>query len=312
MNASTTSVAGGGDPRLSVIVVCLNAEPLLHRCLEALAPQVTSGDVEVIAAADAARGDGRVIAARFPFVRWVAAAAGSTVPQRRLLGIARSRGALVGLIEDDCLVDAHWCRAAIAAHATADVAIGGAVEPGGYRRALDWAVYFCEYGRFMLPLRRAGSLALALAGNNVTYKRSALADLPGVGDPGAGFHDLFVHQAWERAGRPMRVEETLVVQNVNSWSLRHVTSVPFHHGRAFAGQRFQGQPASRRLPMSVLALALPVLKTARIVRDALSRKRFIGRLFMALPWIVVFMTSWSLGEAAGYLRGPGGSASQWR
>jgi glycosyltransferase involved in cell wall biosynthesis len=298
-------------PRLSVVVVSFNAPRLLEQCLEAMAVQSRERDVEIVVVMDAGRaGAYSRVKERFARVCWMDAPPSSTVPQMRSLGMQRCRGDIVALLEDDCVVGPAWCDAVMAAHRTEDVAIGGAVEPGTYRRAIDWAVYFCEYGRFMLPLRPQPSMALALAGDHVTYKRPVLRQM--LPNPGEGFQDFLVHSAWADASMPMRTEETLVVRNVNSWSLRHVTSVPYHHGRAFAGQRFAGRPAWFRAATGCLAAALPLLKIGRVIGDTVARRRFIGRLVQALPWMVVFMTSWSLGEAVGCVRGPGASASRWR
>lgn len=296
-------------PRLSAVVVAFTSGPVLGQCLAALHSQTGVGEIEIVVVFDA---DGpcapAATRAQYPNVRWLSAPPGSTVPRMRTLGITATRGDIVALLEGDCVAEPGWAAAIIAAHETPDVAIGGAVEPAAYATALDWAVYFCEYGRFMLPLRRRADLALALASNNVTYKREAL--LRAGGETGA-FYEFAVHRAWQEAGFPMRTDEAIVVRNVNSWSLPHVTSVPYHHGRAFAGQRFRGRPAWRLLS-GVLAVSLPVLKAGRVIVDTLARRRRLGRLLMALPWIVVFVTSWSLGEVVGYLRGPGDSAARWR
>lgn len=298
-------------PRLSVVVVSFNAPALLAQCVSAIAAQSRPSEVEIVVVADATRAEALdALTPRFPSVRIVRAPASSTVPRMRVLAIEQCRGDIVALLEDDCVVEPGWCDAISAAHRGDEVAVGGAVEPGPYRRGLDWAVYFCEYGRFMLPLRPQPEIALALAGNHVSYKRHvvqrALPDLAG------GFYDLFVHTTWAAARLPMRAEQNLVLRNLNSWSLRHVTTVPYHHGRAYAGQRFAGQPAWRRAGIGCLALALPVVKVGRVVRDVVARRRYAGRLLQALPWIVVFMTSWSVGEAIGCVGGPGTSASKWR
>ena len=298
-------------PRLSVTVVSINTEALVTRCLTALMAQAKADVVEVLVVADWHRSGGTPderLKRRFPDVRWIGAPEGCTVPRMRSLAIAASRGEIVALLEDDCVVEDDWCRTVLDAHRTPDLAIGGAVEPGPYHRGLDWAVYFCEYGRFMLPLTPNGDAALP--GNNVAYKRAALTQLPrGCQD---AFYDVQVHWAWQKAGLPMRADPALVVHNVNSWSLGHVTHVPYHHGRAFAGQRFAALPAWRRVVLGVLCLPLPVLKVWRIVKDTVRRRRLLGRLVQALPWIALFTTSWSLGEGMGCVFGPGDSASKWR
>jgi len=290
--------------------VSFNRLDVLTQCLDALTAQAAGLDVEVIVVRDAGHQDTSDVKSRFSHVRWIDPPARATVPEMRQLGMRACQGDIVALLEDDCVVDPAWCLAVIEAHASDDAAIGGAVEPGRYGRALDWAVYFCEYGRFMLPLRPQANIALALAGDHVTYKRAALHET--LSDLADGFIDMFVHTSWANARVPMRTEETLVVRNVNSWSLRHVTMVPYHHGRAFAGERFSGRSAWFRAVMTCLAPALPPLKIGRVVADAMSRKRYRWRLLYALPWIVVFMTSWSLGEAIGCASGPGASLSQWR
>ena len=312
--ASTTRPAGaavGRGPRLSVVVVSFNAPALLRQTLASVASETDGADAVlfVVAAAERAAAVG-ACTRDFPAATLIEAPAAATVPQMRALAFARCRGAVVALLEDDCVVEPGWFEAVLAAHRSPDVAIGGAVEPGPYRRGLDWAVYFCEYGRFMRPLRPQPAIALALAGNHVTYKRATLG--PALPTSGEGFYDMFVHTAWAEAHMPMRAEENLVLRNINSWTLRHVTTVPYHHGRVYAAQRFGGMPAWRRRGVGCLALALPVLKTGRVARDTLSRKRMVGRLVQALPWIVIFMTSWSIGEAIGCVRGAGRSAAEWR
>lgn len=280
------------------------------QCLAALVAQADPSEVEVLVVRDIERSDGvdrPAARRRFPGVRWVDAPCGSTVPRMRALGIAAARGAVVALLEDDCVVRHGWCQVAMGADGGANVAVGGAVEPGPYTRALDWAVYFCEYGRFMLPVP---STRLApLPGNNVVYQRNAVKQV-GLGSD--EFHDVFVHSEWQRAGLATTVKETLVVENVNSWSLRHVTSVPYHHGRSYAGKRFGSRRAWTRVAIGTLALSLPALKTFRIIASTVSRKRLVGRLIQGLPWILVFTTSWSLGETMGCLFGPGDSPSRWR
>jgi hypothetical protein len=229
------------------------------------------------------------------------------VPRLRGLGIAQARADLIALIEDDCVVADGWCRAAIAT-AGECAAVGGSVEPGPYCKPLDWAVYFCEYGRFMLPL--PVGLDAPLTGNNVVYSRQALSDLPDAAR--LDFREAFIHAAWQRAGTPTRVSESLVVRNVNTWSLRHVTTVPFHHGRAYAAERFGARPAPVRVAVAAVGLGLPFLKLFRLAAGTLSRGRLIGRLLVAFPWAMIFVGSWSAGEILGCLAGPGDSQSRWR
>lgn len=293
-----------------MVIASSNDGAILARCVDALAAQASSGDVEIIVVRDSTRVAGvdrAGILASAPGLQWIAAPPQSTVPRLRGLGMAASRGDLIAMLEDDCVVAADWCQAAVTTIGS-NSALGGAVEPGPYRRALDWAVYFCEYGRFMLPL--PSTPGPALTGNNVVYLRRALEALPE--DSRREFREVFVHAAWHLAGIPTQVTGALVVHNINTWTWRHVTSGPFHHGRAYAAQRFSASSAMNRVAFSLMAIGLPLVKLLRITAGTLSRRRLTSRLIQAMPFMLVFVISWSAGEMLGCLRGPGTSPARWR
>jgi hypothetical protein len=296
---------------LSAVVASFSDGAILDRCLEALTARIGSGDAEILVVRDAGRTDGfdrSAAARRFPQVRFIDAPPGTTVPRLRTIGIAASRGEAVALLEDDCVVTSGWSEAAASVLATPHAAIAGAVEPGDYTRQRDWAVYFCEYARFMNPLPASGDAPLP--GNNAAYKRSALEQLPA--DARDGFQEVFVQAHWRAAGLTTGASEALVVHNINSWPARQLTAVPFHHARAYAARRFDGRPLAARLPFALLTIALPLVKAARLAAETSSRGRLLGRLITAMPWVLLFTTSWSLGEAVGSLAGAGRSAAEWR
>ena len=292
-------------PTLSVVVVSINRPALLRACLEALETQAdASTELLVVFDGSAAVGPDATLRDRFPRVRWVEAPRGTTVPLLRALGVRTSSGDIVALIEDDCLVRDGWCRAILEAHRGPETAIGGPVEPSPYRRGRDWAVYFCEYARFMAPMPADGRLS----GTNVSYKRRAIAEALGP----EGLNDVFLHWAWSRAGTPMRADDRLAVRNINEWPSGHLTIVPFHHGRAFAARRCVRLPVWRRAALAAGAPFLPVLQGARMIATVLGRRRRLVPFVRAIPGILVFTCSWSAGELAGYLLGAGRSASRWR
>ena len=108
-----------------MIVVALNGPAVLHRCLAALVGQAPAeSGVEIMVVGDWRAYPEALAAVRgaFETVRWIDAD-GSTVPQRRSLGLGRARGDIVALLEDDCLVGDDWCRAVLQAHASPEPAI---------------------------------------------------------------------------------------------------------------------------------------------------------------------------------------------
>ncbi len=310
------NIQSGQLPVLSVVVVCLYGRPVLERCLQALSDRVPSPAGEIVVVGPEARVADTVdkLRPRYPGIRWVAASDQTTVPQMRSLGIEAARGQSIALIEDDCVISESWWAAAVRKSAEDVGAMGGPIEPGDYRKPLDWAVFFCEYGRFSPPF---SGIVPALPGNNVIYRRADLLALLAdggvpVGTEVAGFYEVFAHARLLAQGRKLLAEPELMVKNVNSWAVRHVTKVPFLHGRGFAAMRTAGGHVGKRALLAGLSGLLPWVIVVRLLRGVLQRGRCTARFLIALPWIGLFAVSWSAGELVGYVLGPGNSLEEWR
>jgi hypothetical protein len=301
------STAGEVAPKLSVVIVALNAPAMLDRCLVALAQQVASEVPEILVVGHWRQDDQYLarLQQRFSYAQWVATPGQYTIPQRRSRGIMQSRGKIIALLEDDCLVNNKWCASVLAAHDAAYLAIGGPIEPGDYQKGLDWAVYFYEYGRFMMPF--AGAVS-ALPGNNVTYKREAFVSI----NQDKGFYEVFAHLQLQQQGETLFADPKLVVQNINNWPYLKTLGMAYHHGRAFAGMRVMGWPVWRKVLYASATLFLPLLQMTRIIKKISRSKRYVLPCIFALPWLVLFSSSWAGGELLGYLFGAGQSEAQWR
>ena len=300
------------QPSLSAVVVSINPLATLERCLASLAAQ-GEGALEVVIVRDPARDTSHqaelaALRGRYPAARWVAAPDAATVPRMRALGLAEGRGTVIALIEDDCLPAPDWCRAVLAAHGDRYAAVGGAIEPDDYRRGLDWAVFFNDYARFMLPF--APHETWVLPGNNVSYPRRVVSDLVRAAAE-RGLEEAFVHKAWHQAGRPMKADPAIVVRIVRRSGVSDVTVVPFHHARAYAGHRAESAGLKRWL-LAAGTLALPAVLVGRIISRVARRGRHSARLVQAFGWLLVYIVCWSAGEWCGYVTGPGRSARYWR
>ena len=292
--------------RLSIIVVSFSSPSILERCLAALVAQAEPVRADVVVVSRPMPDE--QLRGRFPGVHWISAPPEATVPRMRSIGIGASRGDVVALLEDDCLVADGWCAALLSAHEGPWAAVGGPIEPGDYHRALDWGVYFCEYGRFMMPF--GGDVAV-LPGNNISYKRSALDALATkAGD--VGFYETFANARLQQSGHTLKAAPVMSVRHINSWSREWLTGLPYHHGRGYAGLRLAGRSATARVAFATRTLALPAVQVGRLAREVLRRRRLIGRFILALPFVVSFTISWSAGEWVGCLFGPGRSLERWR
>lgn len=297
-----------GVPRLSVVVALQQARQPLVACLESLCAQVDPGGTapELIVVDGSPDGAAAGLVLRYPDVTFLRASKARSLPVLHGIGLAAARGDLVAITEAHCTFAPGWAAAAITAHdATESPAIGGAVEPGEGLRSLDWALYFCDYGQFLSPLVMGPTRDLP--GNNVVFKRTVLdrgADLDR-----CGFWKTFVCQQLAAEGWILLAEPGLVVRYHRRLDLRQLTRRRFLHGRCFGGMRAQrGRPGQRAFYVLTGPL-LPWLLLLKLARRVWPKGRYRRRFLLTLPWSIVIVVVWSVGEWVGNLRGPGRSCS---
>ena len=225
----------------------------------------------------------------------------------RANGILQSTGDLVALLEDQCFVDKDWCAEIRKAHALPYPAVGGSVENASTERAIDWAVYFYDFGRYMLP-GRAGATD-SLSGNNVAYKRSALDKVQG--GFRNGFFETFINWELKTTGSELYFVPSAIVYHNKSYKVGEAFTECYHHGRVFAGKRVSNAGWLKRAGHALGSMLLPVILPGRIVIRTLRNRRHVRELMLALPHVLLLMASWSYGEFTGYLCGEGGSGSRW-
>ena len=144
------------EPVVSVLIASVNGRPMIEECLAALEAQTAARSAEVVVA-DATDGETRTaLRARFPDVRLLVFPKGTTIPVLRTAAFDASRASIVAVTEDHCLPETNWIEeicASLENPGCEGVAmVGGAVENGSRDRLVDWAVYFCEYARYMRPV----------------------------------------------------------------------------------------------------------------------------------------------------------------
>jgi GT2 family glycosyltransferase len=302
--SAARSTPADGAPEVSVVVPSVNGLPYPLACLEALARQEGAIPFEVIVADATGPATVAAVRERFPEVRVLAFDGPRSVPALRSAGIAAARGRLVAVTEDHCVPRPDWIQRLVEAHRrTGWAAVGGGVENGATRRAVDWAVFFCEYSGLMSPV--AAGETDRLPGMNVVYDLDALA----------GCRDVFLAELWEpfvherirRVGHRMGLDPSIVVEHRKHFTVRGFLAERFHYSRSYAAMRVEGRPAPVRAAWAFGGLALPLLLVGRIVAAVLRRRRHVAALARALPLVVLFSLAWAAGETVGYAAGPGRS-----
>ena len=292
--------------RASIVIAAWNGEASLERCLASLAGQ--AGDAEVIVVANM-HDEGAVarIRARFPFVRALPGYAGATVPVLRAAGIAAARGDVVLLAEDHCTFGEAWCSELVNAHGAGHAVVGGAVENASADR-LSWAVYFFDYGRYMLPAT-AGPVS-TLSGVNVSYRKTVLDQI--AGSFRDGFWETFAHEALQARGFALYFVPSAVVYHQKRYRLGALIEQFFHMARAFAARRAARGSPVRRAGLAAGSVGLGVLLALRIAARTLGKRARARELLSCFPYVLLLAGTWSAGELCGYVTGEGASADRWR
>lgn len=216
----------------------------------------------------------------------------------RARGLAAARGALVALIEDHGRPDPRWCAQIVAAHRHGYAAIGGAIE-NGIDRPLNWAVYFCDFGKYQNPVR-AGESAFA-SDANICYKRAALEAIRTVWME--SFHEPAVNAALLSRGEKLVLSlEIIVYQHRGNLTLGRALKERYIWGRSYAATRSR-QLGARRLIYAALSPVLPAVMLMRMALNVIQKRRLIGAFLTALPLIALLSVSWSWGECMGYVSG---------
>lgn len=293
-----------GPPRLSIVIAAWNGADALGRCLESLGN--VSAETEVIVVSNSSLRE--AFESQFPQVRFLRQKDTATVPELRTSGVLTSSGGIIAVTEDHCRFAPHWSEQVVLAHEDPAPAIGGPVDNLRVDRALDWAVYFYDYGKFMPPVDEGP--ARELSGANVSYKRAPL--MAEAECFRGGFFEPFVHQAMIERHGGLRLDSRPVVFHDKGYRFGEAVQQAYHLAKSYAAKRVRHTGKLRRWTLAVGAPVLFILLPARIIGTVWRKKQRIKELIRSLPYLLVLTGSWALGEIRGYFVGEGASANRWR
>ena len=302
-------------PALSVVVV-ISSDTLspradvshLQDCLEALSQQQDPPAIEIIVPHHPDVDGIEELAKRYPAVAFLPVPSASIANRDgggrehhdvlRSHGLDVATGEIIALLEDYARPDPDWSASIVAAHRNSRAAaIGGAIE-NGIDRALNWAVYFCDFGKYQNPLP-AGPTPYA-SDINTSYKRAALEAIRPLWS--ASYREPVVNGALIRRGDGLVLDPKIVVRHHRpDLRLSFALKERFIWGRSFAHARRMMIGDGKRYLYAALSLGLPILLLARIARTTLSRGRHFPAFIRALPHLVPLLFFWSGGEMVGYL-----------
>jgi hypothetical protein len=291
---------------LSVIIASVNGLPVIDECLEKLVNQRTTYRMEFVVADRCGGLVAELMKQKYPGIKWFHFPMDTSIPCLRASAIKAAEGRLVGVLEDHCLVEADWAERMIEAQKGPYAVVGGAVENAAFHKLSDWAYFFCEYSQAMNPLP-AGKVQ-EVVGNNVTYKRELLENLRDLIEKGTW--DSALHAEMRRCGIAFYCVPSIIVRHKMSAKLFWFISQKFHFARSFAGMRFAPSSRFKRALYAGGTILLPGILAKRIVSCVWKKRRYRLELILSLLYLHLLLLAWALGEAVGYVFGPGSSPAK--
>ena len=286
--------------RLSIVIAVQYAQDNLPEIMRKLDP-ASHADVEYLFCSTAEDPDTEKLIAGFDNVSDLPGLVGSMIPVLWGDGIKVAQSEKVALSTAHCIPADDWVDRLLAADMTSLPAIGGVIENDSAANARDWAIYFLRYISFT-PLQQKRQVA-DIAADNAIYRRADIlqhADLLAI-----GFWEPSFHARFRKAGLVLELDPAIRVLHKNRYTSGQFFAQRLAHGKEFGMARARVISTAKRLLLIVLSPLLPVLFLKKIVSAVLQHDGYTSKLIQALPWLLLFLLAWGLGEAKGYLAAGG-------
>lgn len=287
-------------PDISIVIGAQNACNTITLCLQALLQQVQTYLVEIIVVDGSTDCTADLVSAQFSQVILIRSPDQRLVPQLWGIGIQRARAPIVAITTAHCIPSEHWITSILNAVNTQPqyAGYGGAILPPGNGSPKDWAVYFSRYSAFMPPI--APGTAAEIAGDNAAYRKTALDQC--WKQPEQGFWETLFHHELRQQSEMLYLSSTIEVRLGNRNHFWHFFQARLRHGYHYGSTRPETSGLGRLVRIVAAPVLMPFLVLRIGLRVAKQRPDWIPIYVLALPWLVMFLSAWSIGEVRGYLR----------
>jgi hypothetical protein len=282
-------------PALSIVVAVQHAQGNLVDIMAALRPEAYP-EIEFIFCHTPAESRMRELIGCGENVRVLCGPAGTLIPEMWRDGILAARGERVATTTAHCIPHVDWVERLVAAKLDDAVAVGGLIENAFDSDAKGWAIHMLRYAAFTPP--EPARETQDLAADNALYSRHAIvrhADLLA-----RGFWEPSFHARFRAEGLSLKLEPALRVTHRNRYTAAQFAAQRLGHGYEFGRTRGNAVPWRKRLLLMLLSPGVPIVLMRRILAAGREKPTLGHHLPRASLWLMAFLLSWSLGEAAGY------------
>jgi hypothetical protein len=285
-------------PELTVAVVVGGLRHRAQKVIDAVALQTAAERIELVVVDIAPESAGEL---RLPgnVASSHLALAGHSLAHARGEAVRGANAPMVAFLEDHAVPEPEWAQAIIDVSGEGYAAVGYAFTNGNPRTWMSRGGLMANYAAWAHPARRGE--AKLLPGNNVAYDRAALLAL---GDrlDGLLVVDFNLHTELRRRGGRLFLEARAIASHENFETVNGEIGANFSYCRLMAIERARGWSLARRLFFAAATIpAVPVMKTARLLRGLRGRRELWWQVASTMPVILAVYMSSVLGEARGYL-----------
>jgi hypothetical protein len=293
-------------PDLSVVVVSPTTFTQVRRTVAHLRRQSIRERIELVLvvptedAVDDAHPDEL---APFAAVQVIAVGAIPNVDRASADGIHAATAPVVAIIEDHGFVQPGWAEGLLRAYDQGDwSAVGAVMQNANPDTHLSWCNLLLAYGWWLHP-ERAGQHD-DVPGHNISYRREVLTAF------GDGLRDRLgragdLHDRLRAQDARLLLTADAGVAHVNPSRWRSTAELRFNAGRLYGWQRSRDWSTAKRLVYGLGSPLIPLVRLLKLRDDQLAGSGASHLVPGIAPTLLAVLVLDALGQAAGYLRGPG-------
>jgi hypothetical protein len=299
-SAAGPALPGDSPPVLSVVVASVESAHTLPKALDAARLSCSSVGRHEILVVDASRDDSARIAREHPGCDGVRVhEPGTLVPTLWADGIRASRGRWVALTTGHCVVTPPWAPALVAELERGASVAGSGVRPLPEARALDCAIAFLRYGRYLELTVGSPRDVSDVPGDNAAYPGDRLRKVLGEQE---GFWEIDLHDRVREEEGAIRAVPAATAGFGRSFPWGTIARHRLHHAR------HHGARTARRagvLRVLLPAPVVPLVLLARSGRLVWPLPELRSSFIRSVPAFLALASVWAAGEAIGAVLGPG-------
>ena len=299
--AATPTTDQDVNPRISFVIPAVNTYDDLRKALTALSRERATHAVEAVVVNRLGASVAQRTRTDFPWATVIEVPGDLPIPQMRARGFAVVRANTVAVIEDHVFIPNGWVSRVLDSAVQQGHVVAGPVGNVAIHTLVDRAAFLCEYSHCLPPVPSGESEWLP--GNSVAYPADVLREHAHTVARGGWENEL--HASMRSSGCKLFFVSELEVGHDKHYSVWEYVSQRYLYARSYAGNRVRDKGLGARLAYAAATVALPAVLLLRIAQRVVARPAYRATFVAGLPLLLVFVTSWAVGEIVGYVAGAG-------